>query len=83
MDDVTQICVGKHMTGIIGLESALAAAAPWCQVMTAGRIGGVLLEMLDGHNYIETGLRDVYAQTFIGFVGADILLVGYIFNFVM
>lgn len=27
MDKIRQICVGKHMTGIIGLKSALAEVA--------------------------------------------------------
>lgn len=65
MDDVTQIRIGKHMTGIIGLKPALASAAARCQGMTDGRIGEMLLEMLDKRNYIETGLQDVYMQAFV------------------
>jgi hypothetical protein len=64
MDDVTQMRIGKCMTGIIGLKSALAAAATRCQGMTDGRIGEVLLGMPDRHNYIENGLRDIYTQAF-------------------
>lgn len=65
MDDVTQIRVGKHMTGIIGLRSALSEAAARCNGLSDAQIGDVLLEMLGRSNYIETGLRDVYAQAFV------------------
>lgn len=65
MDDITQIRIGKHMTGIIGLKSALAEAAVLCQGMTDDLIGKMLLEVLDRRNYFETGLRDIYAQAFV------------------
>ena len=65
MDDITQIRVGKHITGIIGLRAALPEAAARCKAMSDDRIGEVLLEMLGQRNYIENGLRHVYAQAFV------------------
>lgn len=65
MNDVSQIRIGKHMTGIIGLKPALAEAAAQCNGMGDDQIGQVLLEMLERRNYIETGLRGTYAQAFL------------------
>lgn len=65
MDDVIQIRVGKHMTGIIGLGSALAEAAARCKGMSDDQVGEVLLEKLGRRNYIESGFRDIYAQAFV------------------
>lgn len=65
MDDVAQISVGKPMTGIIGLKPALSEAAARCKGMSDDKIGEVLLEMLGRRNYIETSIRDVYAQAFV------------------
>ena len=65
MDGVTQIRVGNHMTGIIGLKTALTEAADRCKGMTDDQIGNVLLEMLGRRNYIEKGFSDVYAQAFV------------------
>lgn len=72
MDDVTQIRVGKHMTGIIGLKQALARAADRCKAMGDDQIGEALLEMLGHRNYIENGFRDMYAQALLinGRIGA-------------
>ena len=47
MNDVTQIRIGKQMTGIIGLKPALAEAAAQCNGMGDHQIGQVLLEMLE------------------------------------
>jgi small redox-active disulfide protein 2 len=66
MNEVTQIRVGKHLTGIIGLKSALAEAADRCKGMDDDQIGEMLLEILGKRNYIETSFRDVYARAFVG-----------------
>lgn len=65
MDDVTQIRVGKHMTGIIGLKSAMAEAVTRCKGMTDEQIGRALLEVLAKSNYIEARLADEYARAFV------------------
>ena len=80
MNDITQIRVGTHMTGIIGLKPALAAAAERCAGMTDELIGDVLVEILGTRNYIQTGLRDVYAQAFVlafkKYIGAPVTETG-------
>jgi len=43
MDDVTQIRIGRHMAGIIGLKSALAVAAEQCKGMSDDSIGKILI----------------------------------------
>lgn len=65
MEDVTQIRVGRHMTGIIGFKSALAGAAARCKGMTDDEIGRVLMATLARRNYIETSCTDMYAQAFV------------------
>ncbi len=65
MDEVTQIRVGKHMTGIIGLKSALAETAAQCKGMPDDQIGKVLVERLGKRNYIDNGSREVYAQALV------------------
>ena len=65
MDDVTQIRIGRHMTGIIGLKQALVEAAARCKGMADDQIAGVLMEALGKCNYIESGVREIYAQAFV------------------
>ena len=59
MSEITQIRVGKHMTGIIGLKAALDEAAARCKDMPDDRISNVLLEILSKRNYIETKVKAV------------------------
>jgi small redox-active disulfide protein 2 len=65
MDDLTQIRIGKHMTGIIGLKSALADAVVRCKGMADDQIASVLVQMLSKSNYIETRIKADYAQAFL------------------
>jgi len=65
MDDFTQIRIGKHMTGIIGLKSALADAAARCKGMADDQIASVLVQMLSKSNYIETRIKADYGQAFL------------------
>ena len=65
MTDVTQILVGKHMTGIIDLTPALAEVSAQCRGMTDHEIAARLVEKLAGHNYIPSNLRDLYADAFL------------------
>lgn len=64
MNDITQIRVGKHMTGIIGLTSALTEAAGRCRGMPDDQVGELLLKILSQRNYIEAGLEALYVQAF-------------------
>ncbi|RJQ66453.1 MAG: thioredoxin family protein [Desulfobacteraceae bacterium] len=65
MDDVTQIRIGKHMTGIIGLKPALKEAASSCKGLSDNEIANKLLKFLSRRNYIEDRIKDVYAQAFL------------------
>lgn len=65
MNDVTQIRIGKHMTGVIGLKAALAEAVGRCKDMSDDKIGGVLVEILSKSNYIEDRIKSEYAQAFL------------------
>lgn len=65
MNDVIQIKIGKHMTGIIGLKAALDEVADRCKGMPDGEIAQVLLETLSKTNYVEATIRDVYAKAFL------------------
>jgi hypothetical protein len=65
MNDITQIRIGKHMIGIIGLKSALAEADARCKDMTDEQTAELLLEILSRHNYIESGIKGFYAQAFL------------------
>ena len=64
-EEVTQIRVGKHMTGIIGLKEALAEVAERREAMTDEQIPGALLARLSRRNYIPDDIRDLYAQAFL------------------
>lgn len=65
MEDVVQIRVGRHITGIIGLKKALAEAAVQCREMPRERIGKVLLEKLSGSNYIPQSVASDYEKAFL------------------
>ncbi len=65
MEDVTQIRIGEHMTGIIGLKAVLEEAALSCKGLSDDEIADKLLKVLSLQNYIEDRLQDVYAQAFL------------------
>jgi hypothetical protein len=63
--EVTQVRVGKHMTGIIGLEQALAQVADRREGLADAQIVEMLLQSLSQSNYIPDNIRDLYAQAFL------------------
>lgn len=65
MDDIVQIRIGKHMTGMIGLKAALAEAAVSCKGMSDDQVGSALLKTLSMSNYIPGHLKEIYALAFI------------------
>ena len=65
MNDVSQIRIGRNLTGIIGLKSTLAEVAAGCRGMSDEHVGKILLKRLAKQNYIETGLFDMYEQAFL------------------
>lgn len=65
MEDVVQIRVGRHVTGIIGLKTALAETAEQCRDMPPGQVAKVLLEKLSQNNYIPQSVAADYEKAFL------------------
>jgi hypothetical protein len=64
-DKVTQINVGGHSTGIIGLQSILKEVANEYKEKTDDEIEVELLSRLSKKNYISSRTRDIYGQAFL------------------
>ena len=64
-DKVTQIKVGGHATGIIGLQSILEEVANEHKGKIDDEIEAELLNRLSKKNYISSRTRDVYGQAFL------------------
>ena len=64
-DKVTQINVGGHATGIIGLQSILEEVANEHKGKIDDEIEAELLNRLSKKNYISSRTRDVYGQAFL------------------
>ncbi len=57
---VTQIRIGKHMTGIVGLKSALAEILTTACGLEDAEIARLLVENLSQNNYIPSNVTDLY-----------------------
>lgn len=64
-DKITQIKVGGHATGIIGLQSILEEVANGFEGGTDDEIKDELLNRLSRKNYISSNTRDIYAHAFL------------------
>ena len=64
-DEVTQIRVGKHPSGIIGLKKVLEDVANECQGKPDDEIKAELLQRLSKKNYISNNAREIYGQAFL------------------
>ena len=64
-DKITQINVGGHATGIIGLQPILEEVANESKAKTDDEIKAELLNRLSKKNYISSRTRDVYGQAFL------------------
>ncbi len=64
-NDITQIKVGKHASGIIGLKPVLEAVANECRGMSDAEITAELLHRLSQKNYISNNAREAYGQAFL------------------
>lgn len=64
-DKITQIKVGGHATGIIGLKPILEEVANEFADRTDDEIKAELLNRLSKKNYISSTTRDVYDQAFL------------------
>lgn len=64
-NDVTQIRVGKHTSGIISLKAVLEAVSNECKEMSDDEIKAELLKQLSQKNYISNNAKDFYGQAFL------------------
>jgi len=64
-DDVTQIRVGKHPAGIIGLKVVLEEVANECRGKPDDEIKEELFQRLSKKNYISNNAREIYGQAFL------------------
>ena len=64
-DKITQINVGGHATGIIGLQPIIEEVANEYKEKTDDEIEAELLNRLSKKNYISSRTRDVYGQAFL------------------
>jgi len=65
MAKVFQIKVGKHQTGIIGLDEVLKEISMKAQSLDDQAIGAILMEKLSKKNYIPSTVVDLYTSAFI------------------
>jgi small redox-active disulfide protein 2 len=65
MNDVTQIRIGRHLTGIIGWKAAVNEVAARGQGWSDRQIGEALREILSIHNYIEPSVAELYEEAFL------------------
>jgi len=77
MSNVVQIKVGKHNTGIIGLDDALEEVVDSVQPLTDQGIETALLKLLSKKNYIPSTVVDLYKAAFLReykkFIGEPVL----------
>ena len=65
MVKVFQIRIGKHQTGIIGLEEALKEMSEEKQILSDQNIGTRMVEKLSKKNYIPSTVVDAYELAFL------------------
>lgn len=65
MTKVFQIKVGKHQTGIIGLDEVLKEIAIKDRNLDDKTIGAAMVEKLSKKNYIPSTVVDLYTSTFV------------------
>jgi small redox-active disulfide protein 2 len=65
MVQVRQIKIGKHQTGIVGLDEALKQTAEECQGFSDQKIAGLLIQKLSQKNYIPSSAIPLYESAFL------------------
>lgn len=65
MSSVRQIKVGKHNTGIVGLDNVLKEVAESMQQASAKDIAAEMIQRLSKKNYIPSGAYGEYERAFI------------------
>lgn len=65
MKDITQIRIGEHKIGIIGLKQAMEDVKEQHSQSTDEQIADLLLEKLSVKNYISSGAKEEYRNSFL------------------
>ena len=65
MASVTQLKIGKHMTGIVGLKEALTEAACETENLSDNQIAALMMEKLSPKNYIPSTETELYESVFL------------------
>ncbi len=65
MNKITQIRIGKHNTGIIGLDSILTETAGQAMDMQDKDIGRLLVEKVSQQNYIPSNVTNLYEASLV------------------
>jgi hypothetical protein len=63
--DITQIRIGKHDFGIIGLSAAIKIVAAKHKGAPDDQIANALYKVLSKDNYISDNIKDAYKQAFL------------------
>ena len=63
--EISQIKIGKHIFGIVGLKDAFLAVAGEHADKPDNYLTGVLLDRLGKHNYIPENAREEYGRAFV------------------
>ena len=65
LEDITQIRIGNHMTGIIGLKEVLKKVAEKASGLSDADIAQALMENLSQKNYIPHQTKELYKDAFL------------------
>ena len=65
MPSVTQLKIGKHMTGIVGLKEALEEVADKVRNPSDEQIVGLMMEKLSSKNYIPSTETELYESVLL------------------
>jgi len=65
MPSVTQLKIGKHMTGIVGLKEALEEVAGKVRNPSDEQIVGLMMEKLSSKNYIPSTETELYESVLL------------------
>jgi hypothetical protein len=63
--DFSQIRIGQHQVGVMGLQAAMQELAPGYGNKSDEEVRGVLLERVGRDNYIPAAARELYAEALI------------------
>jgi len=63
--DITQIKIGTHKVGIVGLQSAVEELAPDFAHESDDKVAAELLKRLSRQNYIPAKVRESYGHAFV------------------